>query len=64
MKARALTLIVIVFLVMVRSAQGQSSASNSLGTESEEDQLARELDDPTVILTQLKFQDIYTPGNF
>jgi len=57
-------LIIVAFLVVARTAQGQSSAANSLGTETEEDQLAREVDDPTVILTQLKFQDIYTPGNF
>ena len=65
MKARALALIVAVLLLMVvSSAQGQSSATNSVSTESEEDQLAREVDDPTVILTQLKFQDLYTPRNF
>ena len=26
--------------------------------------LATEVDDPTAILTQLKFQDLYTPSNF
>jgi hypothetical protein len=32
--------------------------------ESEEDQLAEEVDDPTAILTQMKFQDLYTPRSF
>jgi hypothetical protein len=32
--------------------------------ESEEDHLAREVDDPTAILFQLQFQDQYTPRNF
>lgn len=32
--------------------------------ESEEDHLAREVDDPTAILFQLQFQDLYTPRNF
>jgi len=38
--------------------------SNSACAESEEDRLAIEVDDPTSILTQLQFQDIYTPKNF
>lgn len=64
MKAKALALIVVVLLMTVSGAQGQSNATNSVGIESEEDQLAREVDDPTVILTQMKFQDLYTPRNF
>jgi hypothetical protein len=64
MTARALALIVVVLLMVVSGAQGQSSATNSVSAESEEDQLAREVDDPTAILTQLKFQDLYTPRNF
>ena len=50
--------------MLVRSAQGQNSAADASGGESEEDQLAREVDDPTVMLTQIKFQEIYTPENF
>lgn len=32
--------------------------------QSEEDHLATEVEDPTAILTQLQFQDLYTPRNF
>jgi len=64
MKALALALIIAVFLMVASGAHGQSSATNSAGTESEEEQLAREVDDPTMILTQMKFQDLYTPRNF
>jgi hypothetical protein len=49
---------------MAGRAHAQGDVLASTGAETEEDQLAREVDDPTVILTQLKFQDIYTPGNF
>jgi hypothetical protein len=38
--------------------------ANSVTTEADEDELAREVDDPTAILAQLKFQDLYTPQNF
>jgi hypothetical protein len=64
MKARAVALILVMLLAVARMAEGQSGAVTSVGVETEEDQLAREVDDPTVILAQLKFQDIYTPGNF
>ena len=49
---------------MAGSARGQGFATNPVVSETEEDQLAREVDDPTAILTQLKFQDLYTPENF
>src|SRR5262249_39419356 len=42
-----------------RGSYGDSSAP-----ESEEDELAHQVDDPTAILTQLKLQDLYTPRNF
>jgi hypothetical protein len=61
MVIRVLSLIALAFLIEASSAQGQTP---STGTESEEEQLAREVDDPTAILTQLKFQDLYTPRNF
>lgn len=64
MKARLPALIIVVLLMAVSGAHSQSSTVNSVGIESEEDQLAREVDDPTAILTQLKFQDLYTPRNF
>ena len=45
-------------------ASGQALVDGSAGTETEEDHLAKEVEDPTAILTQLKVQDLYTPGNF
>ena len=54
---------VLVFAI-ASGAYGQDAVSGSSGIESEEDQLARKVDDPTAILTQLKFQDLYTPRNF
>ena len=55
---------VLVLVVSVsRSAQGQNVAAGAAG-ESEEDRLARQVEDPTAILTQLKLQDLYTPRNF
>lgn len=64
MLVRTLSLIAFALLTVVSSARGQILASGSAGTESEEDRLAREVDDPTAILTQLKLQDLYTPRNF
>jgi len=58
------SLVVFVFLVLAGGARGRSALAGLTGAESEEDQLAREVDDPTAILTQLKFQDLYTPRNF
>jgi hypothetical protein len=48
----------------VSGARAQSLAANSANSESEEDRLAREVDDPTAILTQLKFEDLYMPRSF
>ena len=45
-------------------ALGQNLVAGSAGAESEEDRLAREVDDPTAILMQLQLQDLYTPRNF
>lgn len=64
MKAQAVTLILVMVFAIAGKTQAQNDVVASTGAESEEDLLAREVDDPTVILTQLKFQDIYTPGNF
>src|SRR5271156_5193427 len=55
---------VLVLLALTGSARGQSIVANSTSPEPEEDFLAREVDDPTAILTQLKLQDQYTPRNF
>ena len=46
------------------SVRGHTITSNSAGAESEEDHLAQEVDDPTAILTQVQFQDLYTAKNF
>lgn len=54
----------VLIFAIASGAYGQEAASGSPGMESEEDQLAREVDDPTAILTQVKFQDLYTPRNF
>src|ERR1700674_579766 len=64
MTVRTLSLIAVALLMAVSGARGQSLAANSANSESEEDLLAREVDDPTAILTQLKLQDLYTPRNF
>ena len=64
MTVRTLPLVALALLLAVGGARGQSIAANSSNTESEEDLLAREVDDPTAILTQLKLQDLYTPRNF
>ena len=59
-----LSLIAFALLMAVSGVRGQSLAAKSANSESEEDLLAREVDDPTAILSQLKFQDLYTPRNF
>ena len=59
---RTLSLLALALLVIVGSARSQSLGVNSASSESEEDILAREVDDPTAILTQLKLQDLYTRG--
>jgi hypothetical protein len=60
----AVSLIAFALLTVASSVRAQSLAANSVVSESEEDRLAQEVDDPTAILTQLKFQDLYTPRNF
>ena len=60
----AISLIAFALLTVASSARGQGIAANSVVTESEEDRLAQEVDDPTAILTQLKLQDLYMPRNF
>src|SRR5215469_13908794 len=63
MKARRLELIAVAVLGMIVVPHGRSSAA-SYSIETEEDQLAKEVNDPTAILAQLKFQDLYTPQNY
>jgi hypothetical protein len=64
MTVRTLSPMVVALFILVSSAHAQSFGVNSGNSESEEDLLAREVDDPTAILTQLKLQDLYTPRNF
>src|SRR3984893_10989883 len=61
---RTLSLAAVLLLVVAGSGRGQGFAANPITSESEEYRLAEEVDDPTAILTQLKFQDLYTPENF
>jgi hypothetical protein len=63
MNALRLTLIVAAILVLIDVAQIQGVAAEP-SVEIEENELAKEVDDPTAILTQLKFQDLYTPQNY
>jgi len=46
------------------SIRGHTITSESAAAESEEDRLAREVEDPTAILAQLQIQDIYSPRDF
>lgn len=51
-------------LVLLLGLGRTSYAANFTATEPEEDRLATEVEDPTAILSQLQFQDLYTPRNF
>ena len=55
--------IIVAILAAIVSTQGRRIAAD-MSTESEEDQLARGVDDPTAILAQLKFEDLYAPQNY
>jgi hypothetical protein len=57
-------IILFVVLAICGSARAQNLAPDPATAESEEDHLAREVEDPTAILAQLQFQDLYTPRNF
>src|ERR1700730_17714885 len=61
---RTLSLAAVLLLTRANSIRAQTLTTNPIRSESEEDRLAEEVDDPTAILTQLKFQDLYTPENF
>lgn len=52
------------FLLIASSSRGQDLTANPAAADTEEDRLAREMDDPTAILTQLNLQEQYTPENF
>ena len=51
-------------LILTIRARAQNLAATLVVIETEEDQLAREVDDPKAILTQLKLHDQYTPEIF
>ncbi len=44
--------------------RGYAITCDTACAQTEEDRLAREVEDPTAILTQLQIQDLYTPRNF
>lgn len=60
----AAALAIICLLLLAGNARGQGAATATSGVQLDENQLAREVNDPTAILTQLKLQDLYTPRNF
>src|ERR1039458_10836647 len=64
MIARTVPMLALVLIAMTGSALGQNLPVGSSAGESEEDRMAREVDDPTAILMQLQLQDLYTPKNF
>jgi hypothetical protein len=60
----AAALITLALLAIASGAWGQDRPAGSYAGETEVDRLAKEVEDPTAILTQLKLQDLYTPSNF
>jgi hypothetical protein len=64
MRVETLPILVVVLLAICGSAQAQNLAPEPASAESEEDHLAKEVEDPTAILAQLQFVDLYTPRNF
>jgi hypothetical protein len=65
MTVRKIPLCVVVLIVGITCrARDHTITSDSANAESEEDHLAIEVEDPTAILAQLQFQDLYTPRNF
>ncbi len=63
MTLRTLKIFLLSLLILSGSARGQNLPVGSYAGETEEDQLAREVEDPTAILMQLQLQDPYTPRN-
>ena len=63
MRTQACSVVAAAFLRAILTIVSRSIAADS-SVETEEDQLAKEVDDPTAILAQLKFQDLYTPQNY
>ncbi len=61
---RILLCVLVLVVGTTCNLRGYTLALDPAWAESEEDHLAREVDDPTAILFQLQFQDQYTPRNF
>ncbi len=59
-----ITAALVLVVAMMGRAHGQNVGASSTGGESDEERLSRQVEDPTAILAQLKFQDLYTPSNF
>src|SRR5271170_3952888 len=64
LRIRSITLIALALLTLANTARAQILEGSWGGAGTEEDQLAKEVEDPTAILTQLKLQDLYSPSNF
>ena len=54
----------VIVVGITAGVRGHAITCDFACAESQEDHLAREVEDPTAILTQIQLQDIYTPGNF
>jgi hypothetical protein len=54
----------VLVLATYASAPAQDLPAGAGDAVSEEDRLARQVDDPTAILAQLKFEDLYMPRSF
>jgi hypothetical protein len=64
MIARTLEIFVFILIAMSGSAVGQNLPVGASAGESEEDHLARTVNDPAAMLMQLQLQDLYAPRNF
>jgi hypothetical protein len=64
MTAWKIPILVVALMAICNIARAQNPPAGSVDSEAEENHLAREVDDPTAILTQLQLQDLYTPRNF
>jgi hypothetical protein len=57
-------IVLVVALVQTGRAASMSSLLNDPQIEVEEDKLSEEVNDPTAMLTQVRFFEFYTPENF
>ena len=63
---RRCTRTILLILLMLVAATSRAKTQSLLGpaSDTEEDRLTKEVEDPTSILAQLKLQDLYSPRNF